>query len=67
MQSTQREQPERDACGQELISRAQKLARDAEHHALLSESLACEADRLMVAGLRLLDSQAPRSSPKLQS
>jgi hypothetical protein len=43
------------AKGQELISLAQKLARDAEHHALLSASLASQADRLMLAGLRLLD------------
>lgn len=41
--------------GQELISLAQKLARDAERHALLSASLASQADRLMHAGLRLLD------------
>ena len=41
--------------GQELISLAQKLARDAERHAILSASLERQADRLMVAGLRLLD------------
>ena len=41
--------------GQELITLAQKLARDAEHHAILSASLERQADRLMVAGLRLLD------------
>jgi hypothetical protein len=41
--------------GQELISLAQKLARDAERHAILSASLASQADRLMVAGLRELD------------
>ena len=46
--------------GQELISLAQKLARDAERHAILSASLASQADRLMVAGLRLLE--PPRSS-----
>lgn len=55
------------ANGQELISLAQKLARDAEHHALLSASLASQADRLMLAGLRLLDprpadGQRPRVS-----
>jgi hypothetical protein len=51
------------AKGQDLISLAQKLARDAEHHALLSASLASQADRLMLAGLRLLD---PRpADPKL--
>jgi hypothetical protein len=42
---------------QDLIALAQKLARDAEHHALLSASLASQAERLMVAGLRLLDHQ----------
>jgi hypothetical protein len=41
--------------GQDLIALAQKLARDAERHALLSASLATQADRLMVAGLRRLD------------
>jgi hypothetical protein len=41
--------------GQDLITLAQKLARDAERHAILSASLASQADRLMVAGLRLLD------------
>ena len=41
--------------GQDLISLAQQLARDAERHAILSASLASQADRLMVAGLRLLD------------
>jgi hypothetical protein len=46
--------------GQELITLAQKLARDAERHAILSASLASQADRLMVAGLRLLDPPAPR-------
>jgi len=45
--------------GQELISLAQKLARDAERHALLSASLASQADRLMVAGLRLLEPKTP--------
>jgi hypothetical protein len=42
--------------GQDLITLAQKLARDAERHAILSASLASQADRLMVAGLRLLES-----------
>ena len=41
--------------GQELITLAQRLARDAERHALLSASLASQADRLMIAGLRLLE------------
>jgi hypothetical protein len=44
---------------QELISLAQKLARDAERHALLSASLASQADRLMLTGLRLLEPQGP--------
>jgi hypothetical protein len=44
--------------GQDLISLAQKLARDAEHHAILSASLASQADRLMHAGLRLLEPPA---------
>ena len=39
--------------GQDLITLAQKLARDAERHAILSASLASQADRLMVAGLQL--------------
>jgi len=50
--------------GQDLISLAQKLARDAERHAILSASLASQADRLMVAGLRQLEmKQAERSKP----
>jgi hypothetical protein len=49
--------------GQELITLAQKLARDAERHAILSASLASQADRLMVAGLRLLDPPPP-AAPK---
>ena len=48
--------------GQELISRALELARDAERHAILSASLASQADRLLVAGLRLLD--PPRPAPE---
>jgi hypothetical protein len=50
--------------GQELISLAQKLARDAERHAILSASLASQADRLMVAGLRLLDPPGPAPAPE---
>jgi hypothetical protein len=46
--------------GPELISLAQKLARDAERHALLSASLASQADRLMLAGLKMLD--APKAA-----
>ena len=45
--------------GQDLITLAQKLARDAERHAILSASLASQADRLMVAGLRLLEPPHP--------
>jgi len=45
--------------GHELISLAQKLARDAERHAILSASLASQADRLMLTGLRLLDPPVP--------
>lgn len=52
--------------GQELISLAQKLARDAEHHAILSASLASQADRLMHAGLRLLEPPA-KSRPPTQN
>jgi len=44
-----------------LIALAQKLARDAERHAILSASLASQADRLMVAGLQRLE--PPRRSP----
>ncbi len=60
MQPSKREKPK----GQDLISLAQKLARDAEHHALLSASLASQADRLMLAGLRLLEAskQGPPKS-----
>ena len=45
--------------GRDLIGLAQKLARDAERHAILSASLASQADRLMVAGLRLLEPPPP--------
>jgi hypothetical protein len=45
--------------GNDLIALAQKLARDAERHALLSASLASQADRLMTAGLRQLERPAP--------
>lgn len=43
---------------QELIALAQKIARDSERHALLSASLATQADRLMAAGLKLLQDRA---------
>jgi hypothetical protein len=47
--------PQQPRTGQELIALAQKLARDAERHAILSASLASQAERLMVAGLRQLE------------
>jgi len=47
--------------GRRLIALAQQLARDAERHAILSASLASQADRLMVAGLKKL--QAPPVAP----
>ncbi len=56
--------------GRQLISLAQKLARDAERHALLSASLASQADRLMLAGLKILQTapaaghQAPTPARK---
>jgi hypothetical protein len=53
--------------GQDLISLAQQLARDAERHAILSASLASQADRLMVAGLRQLERRAAKSEPRLHS
>ena len=43
---------------QDLIALAQKLARESERQALLSESLATQADQLMDAGLRLLTASA---------
>jgi hypothetical protein len=46
---------------EDLISLAQKLARDAERHAILSASLASQADRLMIAGLEQLE--RPRPTP----
>jgi len=51
--------------GQELITLAQRLARDAERHALLSASLASQADRLMIAGLRLLETRAASPGKRL--
>ena len=54
--------------GSELISLAQKLARDAERHALLSASLASQADRLMHAGLKMLDMKAQAApEPRINS
>jgi hypothetical protein len=53
--------------GRELITLAQKLARDAERHAILSASLASQADRLMLAGLQMLEPRAmPRQRPPHQ-
>ena len=49
--------------GRELISLAQKIARDAEHHAILAAALASQADRLMHAGLKSLDRPVPPSPP----
>ena len=49
--------------GQELITLAQTLARDAERHALLSESLASQAERLMIAGLRQLETRPAAINP----
>ena len=53
--------------GRDLISLAQKLARDAERHAILSASLASQADRLMVAGLEQLSRKPQVASHKSQS
>jgi len=53
--------------GRELISLAQKLARDAERHAILSASLASQADRLMVAGLRELERSSKTNASRLGS
>ena len=55
MAASKRSEPKN---GQELITLAQRLARDAERHALLSASLASQADRLMIAGLRLLENRS---------
>ena len=53
--------------GQELISLAQKLARDAERHAILSASLASQADRLMVAGLKQLERRSVKAGSSRRS
>jgi hypothetical protein len=50
--------------GRELITLAQKLARDAERHAILSASLASQADRLMVAGLQLLETRPTNATSR---
>lgn len=51
--------------GRQLIALAQKLARDAERHAILSASLASQADRLMVAGLAQLE-RRPDARPAVR-
>ena len=48
--------------GRRLITLAQQLARDAERHAILSASLASQADRLMVAGLKKLQTPPPAAT-----
>jgi len=48
------------ARNRDLVSIAQQLARDAERHAILAASLASQADRLMVAGLRELERRASK-------
>ena len=53
--------------GRDLISLAQQLARDAERHAILSASLASQADRLMVAGIRELERRSKASASRLGS
>ena len=53
--------------GRELISLAQQLARDAERHAILSASLASQADRLMIAGLRQLEMNQADSKPRTRA
>ncbi len=52
--------------GRQLISLAQQLARDAERHALLSASLSSQADRLMLAGLKILQTAPPTPKPHAQ-
>jgi hypothetical protein len=52
--------------GRDLISLAQRLARDAERHAILSASLASQADRLMHAGLQQLEPATPPPAPRLR-
>jgi hypothetical protein len=47
----------------DLIALAQRLARESERHALLSASLASQADRLMIAGIRQLERRAA-AAPK---
>jgi hypothetical protein len=58
MQQIRPHAPSASDDAEELIALAQKLARDAERHALLSESLASQADRLMHAGLQKRQARA---------
>ena len=53
--------------GRDLITLAQKLARDAERHAILSASLASQADRLLVAGLRDLEGRSQTADVRRRS
>jgi hypothetical protein len=62
MKTLQSPAPDHLPEGPDLIALAQKLARDAERHALLSASLASQAERLMVAGLRQLERRAAAAS-----
>lgn len=64
MDKTPRDASGHDVSGRDLIALAQKLARDAEHHALLSASLASQADRLMLAGLERLQGRPNSTVPK---
>ncbi len=64
MEKTPRDASGQDVSGQDLIALAQKLARDAEHHALLSASLASQADRLLLAGLERLQGRPTPTAPK---
>ena len=48
----------REPAERNLIALAQQLARESERHALLSASLASQADRLMRAGIRELERRA---------
>ena len=64
MHKPTRDASSQDVSGQDLIALAQKLARDAEHHALLSASLASQADRLMLAGLERLQGRPHQTPPK---
>lgn len=61
------EQRRQSRRAEDLIALAQKLARDSERHALLSESLAAQADRVMDAGLRLLTPEVRLSDSQNRS